>query len=135
MLARIEGAPAGTRGISIFIVPKIWVNDDGSLGDRNDIYATSVEHKLGIHGSPTCVLGFGDNGGAVGYLVGELNKGLMGMFTMMNHARMDVGLQGVGVSERAYQHAVHYAKERVQGGGKTIIQHPDVRRMLLLSSA
>jgi 3-(methylsulfanyl)propanoyl-CoA dehydrogenase len=131
VLARTPDAPAGSGGLSLFVVPKYLVNDDGSLGARNDVYPVSVEHKLGIHGSPTCILSFGDNGGAVGYLVGELNKGLKAMFTMMNHARMDVALQGVGVSERAYQHAVAYAKERVQGGGNTIIQYPDVRRMLM----
>lgn len=131
VLARTPDAVAGSGGLSLFIVPKFLLNDDGSLGERNDVYPVSVEHKLGIHASPTCVMSFGDNGGAVGYLVGELNRGLAAMFTMMNHARLGVGLQGVGISERAYQHAVHYAKDRVQGGGQTIIQHPDVRRMLM----
>lgn len=137
VLARTPDAPEGVKGISLFVVPKYLVNDDGSLGDRNDVYAVSVEHKLGIHGSPTCVMSFGDNGGAVGYLVGEENKGLAYMFTMMNHARLSVGMQGVSLSERAYQHAVSYARDRVQGatpgssGKTTIIRHPDVRRMLM----
>ncbi len=131
VLARTPDAPAGSAGLSLFVVPKFLLNEDGSPGERNDVFPLSVEHKLGIHSSPTCILGFGDNGGAVGYLVGEANKGLRYMFTMMNHARMDVGLQGVGVSERSCQHAVAYAKERVQGAGKTIIQYPDVRRMLM----
>jgi acyl-CoA dehydrogenase len=132
VLARVTGAPAGTQGISLFVVPKFKLNTDGSPGERNDAYAVSLEHKLGIHASPTCVMSFGDNGGAVGYLVGEENKGLRYMFTMMNHARLNVGLQGVAISERAYQLAVSYAKERVQGGGLTIINYPDVRRMLML---
>ncbi|MEM8498858.1 MAG: acyl-CoA dehydrogenase [Pseudomonadota bacterium] len=131
VLARTPDAVAGSGGLSLFIVPKFLLNADGSLGERNDVYPVSVEHKLGIHASPTCVMSFGDNGGAVGYLVGELNRGLAAMFTMMNHARIGVGLQGVGISERAYQHAVYYAKDRVQGGGQTIIRHPDVRRMLM----
>ena len=105
---------------------------DGAPGERNDVYAVSLEHKLGIHASPTCVMSFGDNGGAVGYLVGEENKGLRYMFTMMNHARLNVGLQGLAVSERAYQLAAAYAKERVQGGGLTIIKYPDIRRMLMI---
>ncbi len=141
VLARTPDAPEGVKGISLFVVPKFLINSDGSLGERNDAYAVSVEHKMGIHASPTCVMSFGDNGGAVGYLVGEENKGLAYMFTMMNHARLNVGVQGVGVSERAYQHAVSYAKDRIQGqapgdsvkGG--IIRHPDVRRMLMLMRA
>jgi len=137
VLARLADAPEGVRGISLFLVPKFLVNDDGSLGDRNDVYATSVEHKLGIHASPTCVLNFGDSGGAVGYLVGQENRGLACMFTMMNLARLQVGVQGIAVSERSYQAARDYAKERVQGqvpGSREsarIIQHPDVRRMLM----
>jgi len=137
VLARLPDAPEGVGGISLFLVPKFLVNDDGSLGDRNDVFVTSVEHKLGIHASPTCVLNFGDNGGAVGYLVGRENRGLACMFTMMNLARLQVGVQGLAVSERSYQAARDYAKERVQGqvpGGREsarIIQHPDVRRMLM----
>ena len=137
VLARLPDAPEGVGGISLFLVPKFLVNDDGSLGDRNDVYVTSVEHKLGIHASPTCVLNFGDGGGAVGYLVGKENRGLACMFTMMNLARLQVGLQGLAVSERSYQAAREYAKERVQGqipGSREsarIIQHPDVRRMLM----
>jgi len=137
VLARLPDAPEGVRGISLFLVPKFLVNDDGSLGDRNDVYATSVEHKLGIHASPTCVLNFGDNDGAVGYLVGQENRGLACMFTMMNLARLQVGIQGLAVSERSYQAARDYAKERVQGQipgsheSVRIIQHPDVRRMLM----
>ena len=138
VLARLEDAPAGVRGISMFLVPKFLVNADGSLGDRNDVYATSVEHKLGIHASPTCVMNFGDGDGAIGYLVGEENQGLANMFTMMNHARLEVGVQGLAVSERAYQLARTYALDRVQGrapgesGRVTIVHHPDVRRMLML---
>jgi len=137
VLARLPDAPEGVRGISLFLVPKFLVNDDGALGDRNDVYATSVEHKLGIHASPTCVLNFGDSGGAVGYLVGQENRGLACMFTMMNLARLQVGVQGIAVSERSYQAARDYAKERVQGqvpGSREsarIIEHPDVRRMLM----
>jgi alkylation response protein AidB-like acyl-CoA dehydrogenase len=132
VLARLSGAPAGTQGISLFVVPKYTLNADGGPGERNDVYAVSLEHKLGIHASPTCVMSFGDNGGAVGYLVGEQNKGLRYMFTMMNHARLNVGLQGLAVSERAYQLAAAYAKDRVQGGGLTIIKYPDIRRMLMI---
>jgi 3-(methylsulfanyl)propanoyl-CoA dehydrogenase len=138
VLARIPDGPPGIRGISLFLVPKFLVNDNGSLGERNDVYPVSVEHKLGIHGSPTCVMSFGDNGGAVGYLVGEEHQGINCMFTMMNHARLAVGIQGLSISERAYQQALAYAKERVQGrvpgmdGRATIINHPDVRRMLML---
>ncbi len=141
VLARTPGAPEGVKGISLFVVPKWLVNDDGSLGDRNDVYAVSVEHKMGIHASPTCVMAFGENGGAVGYLVGEENQGLGYMFTMMNHARIGVGIQGVGVSQGAYGHVLPYAKERIQGAAPghkeraAIIHHPDVRRMLMLMKA
>ena len=137
VLARLPDAPQGTRGISLFIAPKFLVNPDGSLGARNDLVCASIEHKLGIHGSPTAVMSYGDKEGAVAYLVGEPNRGLEYMFTMMNHARLNVGLEGVAVSEAAYQHAVAYARARVQGrpiGGAErdpIIQHPDVRRMLM----
>jgi len=137
VLARLPDAPEGVKGISLFIVPKYLVNEDGSIGERNDAKAVSLEHKLGIHASPTCVMSFGDEGGAVGYLVGEENKGLACMFTMMNHARLEVGMEGVGLSERAYQHALAYAKDRTQGyspgseGRVSIIHHADVRRMLL----
>ena len=134
VLARLPDAPEGSRGISLFLVPKFMVNADGSLGERNDAYPVSVEHKLGIHGSPTCVMAYGDNGGAVGYLVGEENQGLACMFTMMNEARLKVGLQGLGASEGAYQKAVAYARERVQGG-VPIIEHADVKRMLLTMRA
>jgi acyl-CoA dehydrogenase len=138
VLARLEGAPDGVRGISMFLVPKFLVDADGSPGDRNDVYATSVEHKLGIHASPTCVMNFGDGDGAIGYLVGEENKGLANMFTMMNHARLEVGVQGLAISERAYQLARAWALDRVQGrapgqeGRVTIVHHADVRRMLML---
>jgi 3-(methylthio)propanoyl-CoA dehydrogenase len=140
VLARIAGAPEGVRGISLFVVPKYLVNDDGSAGARNDVQCVSIEHKLGIHASPTCVLAFGQNGGAMGELVGEENRGLEYMFIMMNAARYSVGLEGVGIAERAYQAALAYARERIQGteagvrGGDRvpIIRHPDVRRMLLL---
>jgi acyl-CoA dehydrogenase len=141
VLARLPDAPAGIKGISLFIVPKFLVNDDGSLGERNDVYPVSVEHKLGIHASPTCVMSYGDNGGATAYLVGEPNSGINCMFTMMNHARLAVGVQGLSISERAYQQALNYAKQRTQGHalGKedrvTIIHHPDVRRMLMLMKA
>jgi len=143
ILARLPDAPEGTRGISLFLVPKYLVNADGSLGDRNDVRCASVEHKMGIHASPTCVMSFGPSLGAIGYLVGEKNQGLAHMFTMMNEARHKVGLQGLGVAERAYQQARDFAKERVQGrpfgkkGGErvTIIHHPDVRRMLLTMKA
>ena len=140
-LARLPDAPEGVRGISMFLVPKFLVNDDGSLGDRNDIYVASVEHKLGIHASPTCVMNYGDGDGAIGYLVGEENKGLACMFTMMNGARIDVGLQGLAVSERAYQLALSWAKDRKQGsvpgqeGRVSIIKHADVRRMLMTMKA
>ncbi|MBO6783938.1 MAG: acyl-CoA dehydrogenase [Alphaproteobacteria bacterium] len=144
VLARLPDAPPGVKGISLFLVPKYLVNDDGSLGERNDLKAIGVEHKLGIHASPTCVMSYGENGeGAVGYLIGEEHDGLRCMFTMMNNARLNVGLQGVAVAERAYQHAVAYAKERVQsapvdgssGESATIIRHPDVRRMLMTMRA
>lgn len=130
VLARIPGAPEGGRGISLFIVPKYLVNADGSLGERNDVYPVSCEHKLGIHGSPTCVMAFGDKEGAVGYLLGEQNRGLACMFTMMNEARLKVGLQALGAADGAFQKAAAYARERVQGG-VPIIKHPDVKRMLL----
>jgi alkylation response protein AidB-like acyl-CoA dehydrogenase len=138
VLARLPDAPPGTRGLSLFVVPKFLVEEDGSLGARNAVTAVSLEHKLGLHGSPTCVMAFE---GAVGYLVGRRNEGLACMFTMMNHARIGVGLEGVAIAERAYQHARAYARERVQGkppggeGRATIIQHPDVRRMLLTVKA
>ncbi len=141
VLARLDGAPEGVRGISMFLVPKFLLGPNGEPGERNDVRATSVEHKLGIHGSPTCVMSFGDNDGAIGYLVGEENRGLAAMFTMMNHARMGVGLQGLAVSERAYQLARAYALDRVQGrvygveGRAPIIHHADVRRMLMLMRA
>lgn len=131
VLARLPDAPEGVKGISMFIVPKFLVKEDGSVGERNPVIPVGVEHKLGIHASPTCALSFEN---AVGYLVGEPHQGLVYMFTMMNHARLAVGLQGVAVSERAYQQARAYAKERVQGG-VTIISHPDVRRMLLQMKA
>jgi len=138
VLARTPDAPEGVKGISLFIVPKFLVNADGSLGARNDAHCVSIEHKLGIKASPTCVLQFGDNGGAIGTLVGEENRGLEYMFIMMNAARFGVGMQGVAVAERAYQKAVQYAKDRVQSrdltgsaGPVSIIHHPDVRRMLM----
>ena len=137
VLARLPDAPEGVKGISLFIVPKYMINDDGSLGEKNDVKPVSLEHKLGIHASPTCIMSFGDNGGAKGYLIGEENNGLACMFTMMNHARLEVGMEGVGLSERAYQHAVDYAKGRTQGytagveGRVSIIHHADVRRMLM----
>jgi 3-(methylthio)propanoyl-CoA dehydrogenase len=140
VLARTPDAPPGTRGISLFLVPKFLVDEDGSPGARNDIRTVSLEHKLGIHASPTCVLAFGDNGGAIGWLVGEENRGIECMFTMMNSARLNVGLQGVAIAERAYQQARDFARQRVQGKpigapkaatALPIIHHPDVRRMLL----
>lgn len=137
VLARLPDAPEGVRGISLFLVPKFLVNDDGSLGERNDVRCVSIEHKLGIHASPTCVMAYGDNEGALGYLVGEKNKGLMAMFVMMNMARLTVGMEGVALTERSYQAALDYARERVQGAdvetGKpvAIIEHADVRRQLL----
>jgi len=139
VLARTPDAPEGVKGISLFIVPKFLLEPDGKPGRRNDVRCVSIEHKMGIHASPTCVLAYGDEGGAVGYLVGEENRGLEYMFTMMNHARLSVGVEGVAIGERAYQHALEYAKTRVQGreigqrsGDRvTIIHHPDVRRMLM----
>ncbi len=133
VLARLPDAPAGTRGISLFLVPKFLLNADGSLGARNDIRAHAIEHKLGIHGSPTCTMVLGDRGGATGFLIGEENHGLACMFTMMNLARLSVGLQGVAIAERATQAAMAYARERKQFG--LIIAHPDVRRMLLTMRA
>ncbi len=140
VLARLPDAPPGTKGISLFLVPKFFVNDDGSLGERNDARCHSIEHKLGIHGSPTCTMVYGDNGGAVGWLVGEENRGLNCMFTMMNNARLAVGLQGVGIAERATQAAMAYAQDRKQGraganASSPIIAHPDVKRMLLTMRA
>lgn len=143
VLARTPDAPEGVKGISLFVVPKFMVNPDGSggykLGERNDAYCVSIEHKLGIHASPTCVMALGDGGGAVGTLVGKENDGLKYMFVMMNAARFAVGLEGLAIGEAAYQHAVSYARERVQGraiegspSGVAIIQHPDIRRMLML---
>lgn len=143
VLARTPDAPPGTKGISLFIVPKFLVNDDGSLGEENDVKCLSIEHKLGIHASPTCVLQFGDNGGAIGYLVGDENSGMRYMFTMMNQARLAVGLEGLAVADRAYQQALEYALERRQGRrpetpkgeSSLIIEHPDVRRMLMTMKA
>ncbi|WP_020177882.1 acyl-CoA dehydrogenase [Methylopila sp. M107] len=141
VLARLPDAPAGTRGISLFLVPKFPVGPDGSLGERNDFICAGVEEKLGIHGSPTCTMAFGDGGGAVGWLVGEEHRGLACMFTMMNNARLAVGLQGVAVAERASQHALAFAHERKQGraegasGAAPIVAHPDVKRMLLTMKA
>jgi len=141
VLARLPDAPPGTKGISLFLAPKYKLKADGSPGERNDVFAVSVEHKLGIHASPTAVLAFGDHGGAEGYLIGKANEGLAAMFTMMNYMRLGVGAQGVGLSERAYQQAVGYARERKQGrapgekGVVAIIRHPDIRRTLLLMRA
>ncbi len=139
VLARLPGAPAGTKGITLFVVPKFLVNDDGSLGARNDIFATGIEHKLGMHASPTCTMSIGDKAGAVGYLLGEENNGMACMFTMMNQARLNVGIEGVGIAERAYQQAHTYAQGRKQGraigkkgdGSDPIIVHPDVKRNLM----
>jgi alkylation response protein AidB-like acyl-CoA dehydrogenase len=144
VLARTPDAPEGVKGISLFIVPKFLVNADGSLGARNDVRCVSIEHKLGIHASPTCVMAYGDADGAIGYLIGEENRGLEYMFIMMNLARFSVGMEGVGIAERAYQRAVAYARQRVQGRapgldkaarGATIIEHPDIRRMLMTMRA
>src|SRR6478672_3836062 len=144
VLARTPTAPEGVKGISLFLVPKFLVNADGSLGARNDVHCVSLEHKLGIHASPTAVLAYGDEGGATGYLIGEENRGLEYMFIMMNQARFSVGMEGVGLSERAYQRAVAFARERVQGrpaGAEKarkagpIIDHPDIRRMLMTMRA
>jgi acyl-CoA dehydrogenase len=143
VLARLPDAPAGTKGISLFLIPKFMVNADGSLGARNDIYPSGVEHKLGMHASPTCTMTMGDKGGAIGYLIGEENRGMLCMFTMMNQARLGVGLEGVGIADRAYQQALAFAQERRQGraigkasdkdgnGADPIIVHPDVKRMLM----
>ncbi|CAN5600208.1 acyl-CoA dehydrogenase [soil metagenome] len=143
VLARVNGAPKGVKGLSLFVVPQFMVEKDGSLGERNDVHCVSIEHKLGIKASPTAVLQYGDNGGAVGYLVGQENRGLEYMFIMMNSARYAVGMQGIAIAERAYQHAVAYAKDRVQsrpvdGSMNTsapIIHHPDVKRMLMTMRA
>ena len=143
VLARVQGAPEGVKGISLFVVPKFMVNKDGSLGARNDVHCVSIEHKMGIKASPTAVLQYGDHGGAVGFLVGEENRGLEYMFIMMNAARYAVGVQGVAIAERAYQKAVTFSRDRVQsrpvdGSMKTsapIIHHPDVRRMLMTMRA
>ncbi|MGA7327004.1 MAG: acyl-CoA dehydrogenase [Rhodomicrobium sp.] len=139
VLARLPDAPPGTKGISLFLIPKFLVNEDGSLGRRNDVYATKLEHKLGIHASPTAVLNYGDKGGAIGWIVGEPNKGLHAMLTMMIEARVGVGIQGVGIAERAFQQALQYARERKQGttdaagpeASVPILEHPDITRMLL----
>src|SRR5438445_5705775 len=146
VLARLPDAPAGTKGISLFLIPKFLVNADGSLGALNDIYPSGVEHKLGMHAAPTCTMTMGDHGGAIGYLVGEENRGMLCMFTMMNQARLGVGLEGVGIADRAYQQALAFAQERRQGraigkasdkasdqqgdGPDPIIVHPDGTRML-----
>ena len=142
VLARVPGAPEGVKGISLFVVPKYRVNADGSLGERNDAHCISIEHKLGIKASPTAVLQFGEHGGAIGQLVGEENRGLEYMFIMMNAARFAVGMQGIAVSDRAYQQAVAFARQRVQSrdlggsaGPVAIIEHPDVKRMLLTMRA
>jgi 3-(methylthio)propanoyl-CoA dehydrogenase len=143
VLARVTGAPEGVKGISLFVVPKFMVNKDGTLGTRNDAHCVSIEHKLGIKASPTAVLQFGDHGGAVGYLVGQENRGLEYMFIMMNAARYAVGVQGIAIAERAYQKAVAYAKDRVQSrpvdgsmnASAPIIHHPDVKRMLMTMRA
>jgi alkylation response protein AidB-like acyl-CoA dehydrogenase len=143
VLARATGAPEGVKGISLFVVPKFMVNANGSLGARNDVHCVSIEHKMGIKASPTAVLQFGDHGGAVGYLVGEENRGLEYMFIMMNAARFGVGVQGIAIAERAYQKAVSFAKDRVQSrpvdgslpGSGPIIHHPDVKRMLMTMRA
>ncbi|GAC1406410.1 MAG: acyl-CoA dehydrogenase [Candidatus Velthaea sp.] len=139
VLARLPDAPEGTKGISLFIVPKVLVNDNGSLGERNDVFCAGIEHKMGINGNPTCTLNYGEKGGAIGELVGEPNRGLEYMFVMMNAARFSVGVQGLAIADRAYQSALAYAKERLQSrevAGKSkeaapIIKHPDVRRMLM----
>jgi alkylation response protein AidB-like acyl-CoA dehydrogenase len=143
VLARVAGAPEGVKGISLFVVPKFMVGKDGSLGARNDVHCVSIEHKLGIKASPTAVLQFGDHGGAVGYLVGQENRGLEYMFIMMNAARYAVGVQGIAIAERSYQQAVAYAKDRIQSrpvdgsmnASAPIIHHPDVKRMLMTMRA
>ncbi|HEX3182035.1 MAG TPA: acyl-CoA dehydrogenase [Beijerinckiaceae bacterium] len=143
VLARLPDAPPGTRGISLFLVPKFLLDENGKPGKRNDVHCAGIEHKLGVHGSPTCTMVFGDEGGAIGWLVGGENRGLNCMFTMMNNARLSVGMQGVAIAERATQHAVAYARERKQGrapgakgsGMSSIAEHPDVRRMLMTMKA
>lgn len=146
VLARIEGAPAGTKGISLFLVPKIWVNDDGSLGELNDVVCTGIEEKMGIHGNCTCAMSLGAKGNCKGMLLGEENKGMRAMFLMMNEARLLVGMQGFGCASSAYMYAVNYAKQRIQGKNLLqimdknapsvpIIQHPDVRRQLITMKA
>ena len=143
VLARVSGAPEGVKGISLFVVPKFMVNKDGSLGARNDVHCVSIEHKMGIKASPTAVLQYGDHGGAIGYLVGEENRGLEYMFIMMNAARYAVGVQGIAIAERAYQKAVQFSKDRIQSrpvdgsiqASAPIIHHPDVRRMLMTMRA
>ncbi len=143
VLARVQGAPEGVKGISLFVVPKFMVGKDGALGARNDVHCVSIEHKMGIKASPTAVLQYGDHGGAIGYLVGQENRGLEYMFIMMNAARYAVGMQGIAIAERAYQKAVQYAKDRVQSrpvdgsmpGSAAIIHHPDVKRMLMTMRA
>jgi 3-(methylthio)propanoyl-CoA dehydrogenase len=143
VLGRTPDAPPGTRGISLFLIPKFLLNPDGSLGPRNDVRCVSLEEKLGIHASPTCMMSFGDDAGAIGYLVGEEHDGMRAMFTMMNNARLQVGLEGLAIAERAYQAALAYARERIQGqrqsGGEErparIVEHPDVRRMLMTMKA
>ena len=139
VLARTEDSPQGTRGISLFVVPKFLVNADGSLAGRNDLICLSIENKLGLHGSPTCTMSFGEHDGAIGHLVGQEHAGLKCMFTMMNSGRVSAGLEGLAVAERAFQQALAYARQRIQGGepggppdGVPIIRHPDVRRMLML---
>lgn len=139
VLARTPGSPPGTKGISLFLVPKFLVNDDGSLGAENDLSCVSIEHKMGLRASPTCVMSYGDNDGAIGWLIGEENAGMRAMFTMMNNARLSVGIEGVALSERAYQQAVQFANDRLQGRApgaepgspSPIVDHPDVQRMLL----
>jgi alkylation response protein AidB-like acyl-CoA dehydrogenase len=143
VLARVQGAPEGVKGISLFVVPKFMVNADGSLGARNDVHCVSIEHKMGIKASPTAVLQYGDHGGAIGYLVGQENRGLEYMFIMMNAARYAVGVQGIAIAERAYQKAVTFSRDRIQSrpvdgslpGAGPIINHPDVRRMLMTMRA
>src|SRR5665213_2698769 len=144
VLARLPDAPEGTKGISMFIVPKISIGADGTLGERNDVYCAGIEHKLGLNANPTCTLNYGEkSGGAVGYLVGEVNRGLEYMFIMMNAARFSVGVQGLAIADRAYQSALAYAKERIQSRDVAarspqpvpIVKHPDVRRMLMSMKA
>src|SRR5436190_4779188 len=146
VLGRVPDAPEGVKGISLFLVPKFIPDADGKPGERNDVHCVSIEHKLGIHASPTCVMSYGEKGGATGWIIGEANRGLEYMFIMMNLARYTVGLEGVGIAERAYQRAVAYARDRVQGRpvglegsadarGASIIEHPDIRRMLMTMRA